>query len=109
MILRELRRRLKKIMGPALMLSLVGYFIYHIIEGNYGILSWVTLQEDLEIRKKVLNSLRIEHDKLERRTRLLKPTTLCKDLLDEQLRRLGFAEDREIVLLHNSSAPKIKK
>ncbi len=86
--------------------SLVGacilaYFLYHMVEGDRG---WFTLQRkqrEVAESEAVLSQLQQRRETLERRTRLLRPTTLDLDLLEEKSRELlNFSKPNEIVILN---------
>jgi len=102
MMYRELRRRARKIIGPTLSSCLAGYFCYHMIAGKHGTMAWREINTELSLAKAKLASLKADQHKLEHHVQLLRPSSLCADLLDEQSRKvLGYTQSNEIVILHH--------
>jgi cell division protein FtsB len=97
---RNLQRLSHKAAAPFLALSIVGYFIYHSIQGDRGILAWMQLQERLltaQIQAKEI--IKIRQD-LEEKVKHLRPESINRDLLDQQVRlQLGYAHPDEVVIL----------
>lgn len=104
MYFRDIRRRTKRIIGPTLSMCLVGYFTYHMVQGKRGILAWKEMETKLAIEKNTLVFLKEEQEKLERRIHLLRSSSLCSDMLEEQLRLLGFSHPQELVILHDAAS-----
>jgi len=100
-ILRELRRRSRQIAPQVLFACVFGYFAYHAVQGDRGILAWLRLEQELARTKAAHAALEEERAALEHKVSLLRPEHLDPDLLDEQARRLlnyGRAEDLVIIL-----------
>ena len=103
MLTRSLNYQIRRTRGPLLALALVGYFSYHMIQGNHGILAWKTMDIKLVEAKNKLASLQQSQQQLEKRVSLLRPSSLCTDLLEQQARKiLGFTRPGEIVVIHPS-------
>lgn len=86
----------KKSLLNILLLFMLGYFIFHSIYGSRGILAYFKLQSELERSRITLESLRHERLEAENRTKLLRPGSLDKDMLDEKVRSvLGVAKPTE--------------
>lgn len=97
---RNFQRLSQKAIAPFLALSIIGYFIYHSIQGDRGILAWVQLQERLARAVFQLNEAVKERSALEEIVQDLRPESLNRDLLDQQVRlQLGYAHPEEIVIL----------
>jgi len=97
---RNLHRLSQKAIAPFLALSVVGYFIYHSIQGDRGILAWVQLQDKLTKSISELNTIMKERSELEEKVQGLRPESINRDLLDQQVRlKLGFIRPDEIVIL----------
>jgi cell division protein FtsB len=91
-------------MAPFLALSVVGYFIYHSIQGDRGILAWVQLQDRLSQSVAELNKIMLERQNLEEKVQALRPESINRDLLDQQVRlKLGYTRPDEIVILKINS------
>ena len=97
---RNLQRLSQKAISPFFALSIIGYFIYHSIQGERGILAWIQLQERLAKATNELNAVVQERQVLEDLVCHLKPESLNRDLLDQQVRsQLGYVHSDEIVIL----------
>ena len=79
---------------------LVGYFLYHTIEGDRGWLAMVRLQRDVASAEQSLSSLQKERQDLAHRVQLLHPDSLDPDLLEEKSRELlNYSKPNEIIIL----------
>src|SRR3990167_9985083 len=97
---RNFQRLSQKAIAPFLALSIIGYFIYHSIQGDRGILAWVQLQERLGQAIYQLNDTIKERRALEEIVQDLRPESINRDLLDQQVRlQLGYTHPDEIVIL----------
>jgi len=72
----------------AIVLLLLAYFVFHSIYGSRGILAYFKLQAELEASHKTLEVLRAERLAIENRTKLLRPGSLDRDMLDEKVRHI---------------------
>jgi cell division protein FtsB len=99
-VLRELRRRARLIAGPVFGMALTGYFAYHLIEGDRGLLAWLQLTRQIHAADQQLAALEKRHDALGRKVSELTPDHLDPDLLDQQVRSvLDFAAPNEVVIM----------
>ena len=106
---RHFQRLSQKAIAPFLALSIIGYFIYHSIQGDRGILAWVQLQERLAQALSQLTETVIERNSLEEIVQDLRPESINGDLLDQQVRlTLGYAHPDEIVILQLEDGVKRK-
>ncbi len=88
-----------KIWGPVVAIFLIVYFVYHSIQGQRGIISWLRIQQKLEETEKVLTQLQIEKERLERRAHLLRPESLDLDMLEERAQVvLNFSDPNDVVI-----------
>jgi cell division protein FtsB len=102
----ELTKRLQLVVGPVIAISLLGYFIYHIIQGERGLLSWRQINQKIDQAQSRLAETTLEQEILERRVTLMRPDSLDPDMLEEQAReKLNFARKDEIVILDEELAP----
>lgn len=98
-ILNELKRRSKDVIGPVLGFCIVGYFVYHSIEGERGLTAYVRLTERLADARAQLEEVQAERQALERRVKLLRTDNLDPDMLDERARTiLNYSRPDEIVI-----------
>jgi cell division protein FtsB len=103
-IFTELRKRAGDIAGPVLGFCVVGYFAYHSIEGDRGLVAWLRLQDQIRTATAELSEQQAERKALERRVSLLKPESLDRDLLEERVRVvLNYARRDEILELDRTS------
>jgi cell division protein FtsB len=104
-VLREMRRRAKVLIGPVLGLALTGYFAYHLIEGDRGLRAWMRITQELRQAKSNLADVASERAALDRRVANMRPDHLDPDLLDTQVRRnLDVAAPDEIVIMQPGNA-----
>src|SRR5436190_19600384 len=95
-----MRRRAKVLVAPVLGLALIGYFAYHLVEGDRGLRAWLRVTQDLRVSKENLAVIQAERIALERRVSHLRPDHVDPDLLDAQVRRtLDVVAPDEIVIL----------
>ncbi len=93
---------LKKFLSILFLVGLFSYFLYHIIQGERGILAWDRLSGLLEKTEKELRFLEKERDTLERHVTLL-GDPLDLDLLDSQVRSfLDYSHPREKILINSN-------
>ena len=101
-LLEPLNERLKgRWLAVAVTLVLV-YFGYHAVHGRYGILAWIDTSRDLAAARDQLTTLTGEREQLERDVAAFQPDSLDRDLLEEQLRLLGYVKPNEVVILRRS-------
>ena len=95
-----LQRSTRGLGFPLIVAALVLYFGYFAIYGNHGLVSWIRLNHEIELKEADLARIRGERQALEHRVRLLRPESVDPDLLEEQARaRLGLSEPDEVVIL----------
>jgi cell division protein FtsB len=75
------------------------YFGWHAVHGDRGLIAWVDLNHELEKSKAELALLQAERQRLERRVAGLGEDALDPDMLEEELRKLGYVGERELVIL----------
>jgi cell division protein FtsB len=99
-VVAELRKRARHVVAPVLGACLMGYFCYHLVQGERGLLAWLRLGNELREAQETASAVRGQRDALERRASLLRPESLDRDLLDERARAtLNVALPNEIILL----------
>lgn len=97
---RNLQRLSQKAIAPFLTLAVVGYFIYHSTQGERGILAWINLQDRLHQAQQHLDQTVSYRKLLEEKVKGLRPESLNRDLLDQQVRLLlGYTHPDEVVIL----------
>ena len=90
---------LRPFLPTALLLLLIAYFGLNAFTGDRGLLSSNQRDEALIAKTRELAQVRAERQDLETRARLLRDTSLSKDLLEERARSLlGFADPRDYLI-----------
>ena len=90
--------------GPALatvlLACIVGYFVYHTVEGERGWVAEMHMQNEVDTANATLARLQKERQALEHRVHLMRPESLDPDLLEEESRKtLNYSKPGEIVVL----------
>ncbi len=97
----EVRRRARYAALPLICAMAIGYFGYHAVQGERGLVSWLRLSHEVERVEAELAANRVERLTVERRVALLSPATLDRDMLDERARFvLGGARADEVIFLN---------
>jgi cell division protein FtsB len=99
-VLREIRRRSRVLVGPLLGIALTGYFAYHLVEGDRGLRAWVRQTHELRVAKENLAAVSAERAELEHRVSHMRPDHVDPDLLEAQVRKtLDLVRPDEIVIM----------
>src|SRR5687768_7622573 len=102
MIIRELRRRSQRFIASSLAICLVAYFAYHLIQGSRGLLALRELEQTLGEYRQRIAELKEKQDRMIQKVHLLRPESLCTDLLEERAKAvLGYAHKNEQVVLYD--------
>lgn len=85
---------------------LAGYFVYHAIHGDRGIIAWLQLNQQLKVAQIELDQTAAARQALEQRVALLSNSSLDLDMLEERARvMLNFVHpDDRIIFLKNAPA-----
>jgi cell division protein FtsB len=103
---RGLRRRVRALVGTVLGIAVTGYFAYHLVGGDRGLLAWVRLTREIHAENDKVAELRAERAALDLKVKNLTPDHLDPDLLDERVRAtLNLAAPGEIVIMPRPQAP----
>lgn len=90
----------KRIITTLILLSLVGYFIFHAMQGKHGLRARVGLKKQLGSLESELSTLRDKRKKLEHNIQLLQAQKIDPDMLDEQARKLlNLAHPSDVVIM----------
>ena len=104
-ILRELKRRAHVVLGPVIGITLTGYFFYNLVEGEHGLLRWLSLTHEIRAENANLEVVRTQRQALDLRVSELKPNHLDPDLLDERVRAtLNLVAPNEIVIMQPATS-----
>ena len=103
-LLRDIRWRFNHIAGPLFGILLFTYFVYHSIQGQHGILAWHQLDIHITKAEVTFANLQAKQIELEQRVAMLHPSTLNRDMLEEQSRRLlNFTHEDDVVVIFSSA------
>lgn len=92
-------QNMRRMISPLVFILLTVYFVYHILQGERGVISWISLSQKVKAEEKVLQTLTSQEQALAQRVRLLRPDSLDLDMLDEQARRLlNYSHKQETVI-----------
>ena len=75
------------------------YFGFHALHGRYGLLAWIDTSRELVVARQELAGLVAEHEELQRDVQAFQEDSLDRDLLEEELRRLGYVRPNEVIIL----------
>ncbi len=90
---------IRRAMGPALALIVIGTFAGHAVAGPNGLLAWGGYHRDLGARKVELAKLEAQRAQLRHHSALLDPRKADPDMADELVRRdLGLVRPNEVIL-----------
>ena len=96
---REFSRRLKSLAAQLLGACVAGYFIYHAVQGDRGILAWLRVNQQLEAAQEELAQSSADRAALEQRVALLNNSSLDLDMLEERARiMLNFSDPDDVVI-----------
>jgi len=99
-VLRELKRRAHFVLGPVIGIALTGYFFYNLIEGEHGLIRWLSLTPQIRAENANLEAARRQRQALDVKVSNLRPDHVDPDLLDEQVRAtLNLVAPDEIVIM----------
>ncbi len=96
----ELRSRARHVVGPVIGICAIGYFAYHAINGQRGMLALRQLTQQVDVANLEFQSVHSERKSLEHKVKLLHPESLDPDMLDERARlMLGYGYEDDIIVL----------
>ena len=78
----------------------VGYFLYHTIQGERGWFAMLRMQNEVGAAETTLSKLQKDRQELQHRTDLLRDKSMDPDLLEEESRKLlNYSKPNEIIIL----------
>lgn len=97
--LHQAQYRLRSALVPAVLLALFGYFAYHAVSGNHGLLALRELEREHDVIAARAAATATERRRMEAHVTRLRRDNLDPDLLDERARAaLGFTNRNELVI-----------
>lgn len=98
------RSKLRFVIVPILACCVLGYFLFHAVNGTLGLNSSERYDARISKLELELASLETRRTELQQRTKLLSDGSLERDLIDESARRsLGMTRANELIMLHSSN------
>ena len=79
--------------------AVLAYFGYHALHGERGFLAWVDKSRDLQAAQQELARLAEQRQRLERDVQAFQRDSIDRDLLEEELRKLGYVKPNEVIIL----------
>jgi len=98
-LLHRLRRTIRARWLLLPLTLLLAYFGYHAVHGKRGLLAWMDLRREVARAERELAALEAEREALARRVEALRPGQTDADLLESELRRLGYLRPEEVIVL----------
>jgi cell division protein FtsB len=97
---RRSKKRFRLVLFSALGALVVGYFLFHTVQGDRGWLAMLRMSREIGSAETTLSGLKKEREELENATRRLRGESLDPDLLEEKSRELlNYSKPNEIVIL----------
>ena len=91
----RIRRGVKQVAGASLGCLMLIYFLFHTVNGERGLFSWLHLKQQILQAETLAAELSQEKSKWENRTKRLCCENIDKDLLDEQARAVAGLGNRD--------------
>ncbi len=99
-LITEIRARARFVIGPVLGICAVGYFAFHVVHGDRGLIAWWNIKQRVAAAKEAATQTRGERQDMEKRVRLLNPGSLDPDMLEERaMLMLNYGYKDDIVIL----------
>lgn len=103
-LLSEFRSRARHIIGPTIGIAAVGYFAFHAVNGDRGLLALRKLRIEVATVRELAKDTAAKRRTIENRVRLLEPGSLDPDMLEERARvMLDYGYPDEVVILDKSA------
>lgn len=105
---RKKKRWVQQTLWSMVGVVVVGYFLYHTIQGDRGWFAMLRMQHEVSVAEGTLAKLQKDREELQHRTELLRNDNMDPDLLEEKSRELlNYSKPNEIVILTSpdESAP----
>jgi cell division protein FtsB len=96
-----LKRRARHVIAPILGAMLLGYFSYYAVEGERGLLAYLSLTQEIRKAEITRDLIHADWAQLDKRVALLRPDSLDPDMLEERalvMDGLGNPDDVVVML-----------
>lgn len=92
-------RKIGAIAGQLVGATVMGYFAYHAVEGDRGLIALWNTRFEIERADRELAVVTAEKSAIEHRVKLLRPESLDRDMLEERARvMLGVIAPGELII-----------
>ena len=99
---RELKRRIRGVIAPAVFLAVTSYFCLNAVQGPHGLKSATAQQAVLKQAQADLAAAETDRDGWQRRVHALENDHLDRDMLDERVRALlNLASPNDIIVQYD--------
>lgn len=89
----------EKLFGPLALALGVFYIVFHVVSGEHGLYALLKEERTLSILQSQLSDVEAQRKDLEHKVQMMSDTSLNRDMLDEQARRiLDDAAPGEVVI-----------
>jgi len=97
----EAKRRVGAAVGTVLAVAVVGFFVWHTLQGSRGLIALGAIREQIALAEAELARLEAERDRIELRVSGLRAERLDADALDERARlMLNLSGKDDMVILY---------
>jgi cell division protein FtsB len=97
--------RLRKLVLPAITAAFLGYFAYHAVHGEYGMVGRTHLETRTAELQAELARLKAQKSALLDKVMLLRSSSLDQDMVDERARiSLSMVHPNDLVIMRDSRA-----
>jgi cell division protein FtsB len=98
-ILSEIRKRGRYALLPVMCALATTYFGYHMVHGEFGLLAYWRLNQEIATLQKEYDSVLATRRALDHRDGLLRPGRIDPDMVDERAREsLGFVDPHDLII-----------
>jgi Septum formation initiator len=96
---RAAKSALRQAIGPAIGAAVVAYFVYYAVQGDRGLLAMKHLETEIATAESVLQQVKAERERMDRRAQLMRGDHLDRDMLDERARTmLNLSGQRDVII-----------
>ena len=90
---------LRQAVVPAIGVCVVAYFLYYAVQGDRGLIALKQFQGEIATAEAVLEQVRAERERLDRRAQLMRSDHLDPDMLDERARSMLNLTTRDEIVI----------
>ena len=99
-VFEDIRLRARHIWLTVFGALVLGYFSYHMIQGNHGVIALLELQSKVATAEAIQSEVSADRRRLVQQVALLRPDNLDPDMLEERARvMLNYVHPDEIVII----------